>query len=59
MARATKYQLATLIESLPGNTPWGLYSMMTIYVDNYTRAEVLDIYNRLVRERKLDLPILS
>lgn len=59
MARASKYEIAKLIEALPGNTPWGSYSMMTIHYDHYTRQELVDIYNRLVVERKTGLPCIS
>jgi len=59
MARAIKFEIASLIEALPGNTPWGLYSMMTIYSDNYSRQELVDIYNRLVVERNTGLACIS
>jgi hypothetical protein len=59
MARATKYEIATLIESLPGNTPWSAPSLATNYTDIYTRAEMVSWYNRLIIERKLGLPCIS
>ena len=59
MARATKYEIAVLIENLPGNTPWSAPSFATNYTDIYTRKEMLSWYNRLIIERKLDLPCIS
>lgn len=59
MARLTKYDIARMIEKLPGNTPWGLNSMMTIYYDYFTRAELVDIYNDAVTKRALDLKTIS
>ena len=59
MARATKYEIAKSIEGLRGNRPWSLYSMMTVFYDAYSRQELVDIYNRLVVDRKLELPCIS
>lgn len=59
MARLTKYEIACMIERLPGNKPWGLYSLMTIYCDHYTRGELVYIYNGLVQDRKLNLPSIA
>lgn len=59
MARLTKYEIARMIESLPGNTPWGLYSMMTHFYDNFTRGELVVTYNGLLQTRNLALPSIS
>lgn len=59
MARLTKYDIARMIEKLPGNTPWGLYSMMTVFYDSYTRSELVSIYNQIIADRRLDLQAIS
>ena len=55
MKRLTKYEIACMIEGLPGNTPWGFNSMCTVYCDGLTRLELVDRYNNLVDSRGLAL----
>ena len=59
MARLTKYEIACMIERLPGNTPWGSHSMMTVHYDYFTRGELVSTYNRLVQDRNLNLPSIA
>lgn len=59
MARLTKYDIAKKIENLPGNTPWGTNSMMTIICGSFTRAELVEKYNNLVDQRSLALERIS
>lgn len=59
MARLSKYDIAVLIERLPGNMPLSSYSLMTIYYQYLTRSELVDIYNRLVSDRNLNLSLIS
>lgn len=55
--RLTKYEIAAAIERQPGNTPWGLRSMMTIMVDHYTRQELVEKYNE--RAVALNMPTIN
>ena len=54
--RLTKYEIAAAIERQPGNTPWGLRSMMTIMVDYYTRSQLVEMYND--RALTLNMPTI-
>lgn len=53
MKRLTKYEIACMIEHLPGNVPWTLNSMITINVDFYTRLELVERYNNILSSRGL------
>ena len=55
MARLTKWEIAQKIEALPGNTPWGVNSMMSHLCDDFTRQELVDRYNGLIEQRGLGL----
>lgn len=51
--RVTKFDIAWMIEHLPGNTPWGFDSLCTIYMDAYTVKELAEYYNKIIAERNL------
>lgn len=49
--KVTKFDIAKMIEALPGNMPWGLYSMYSYYCDDFSLKEVVNRYNDLIEER--------
>ena len=57
--KPSKYEIACAIERLPGNTPWGLNSMVSLFCSSFTREELVDKYNSLVAQRGLDLPAMQ
>lgn len=59
MKRLSKYEIACMIERLPGNVTWSLNSMMSIYFQNYSRQELVDRYNHLVSSRGLSLSTIA
>lgn len=59
MKRLTKFDIACLIERLPGNIPWSAPSLATFSYDRMTRSELVDWYNRLVETRGLKLSYIS
>lgn len=59
MKRLSKFDIATLIERLPGNQPWSAQSTATTTCNAFTRAELVDEYNSLVDARGLDMPHIS
>lgn len=57
--KLTKWQIACLIESLPGNYPWCAASLMTTIYDSFTRSELVAKYNSLIDSRHIDRPHIS
>lgn len=51
--RVTKFDIAWMIENLPGNTPRGIDSLCTIYMDAFTVKELAERYNKIIAERNL------
>lgn len=52
--RVTRWDIAVMIENLPGNRPWSSSSLITTFYDHFSLAELVDKYNSLVKERGLD-----
>lgn len=52
--RVTKWYIAVLIENLPGNTPWGLSSQMTLHYDTFTLPEIVEKYNTTIEKRGIN-----
>lgn len=59
MKHLSRYDIAILIEQLPGNEPWSAPSMATTSYDAYTRPELVDWYNSLIDDRSLNIPHIS
>lgn len=54
-----KYEIACVIENLPGNILWTGPSLMTVYYNRYTRDELVSMYNDIIDRRDLTLaPII-
>lgn len=59
MKRLTKYEIACKIERLPGNVPYSKNWMITNFYDSFTRSELVERFNSIVRSRCLDLSLIS
>lgn len=51
--KLTKWDIAVMIEKLPGNVCCSLYSLMTLNFNYFSRSELVEIYNDLIAKRSL------